>query len=562
MRTDFKTFISEHVENKRGPFLTLTNTKAMEAVPEKARQLIGTGSTDPSVPPFMTAVAMTEQNFVGLLHVMWEQNGYTKETIDKIKKEPEKFDVEYEVYEGGHGFRLYFVDGVINKDAPSNTKAREAKIPVFKPTGLTTTIDARSSVELAKLDKETSAFFNKLLEETGKAFNVSALNLTAASSKDISDGARNVSIDPLQIISAKAGLRLAFGVVDSQVGKSVAKVEKLHNVDLTGPQQNFVTNKFYVPNFLLGNDTGLFRDKQTHYDFDCLVANDGNPFGMFTAVRKNDQYEGVLISTYNAVLSDLSNKKAQISALEEIIMAIAYSIAGSGRRTDVDTFLDRIIEAGKEATNDELKTVIAWATTFKKDFIYPVLTVRDQEINAVIETVGPDIRKIQRDLDATRDQIVQVGQQMSGLYMKAQELAAQKIGAELMKKDRATALKMFSITAKSVLQNKFVNYFRFSGKKLYVYTNPIKVKVKGGLLFDIGRLVIIVPLEGQSPDQIRFYSLDRRPGNRSIPHAFEGQQHVCWGNQRDNIIRAIDRGDLMSIVNIVIAFATSVSVLG
>jgi len=554
-------FVKDHTEAKN-TYLTLSNQAAFKAaeVPDDVVQMIATGSSDPDIPSMVKTVAAKQQNLVGLINILFEAEGYDAEFCTAVRDHPEKYSIDFSTYYASQEVQILFVNEIIDTAAPAQKVKKKATHKVKEKgageDGGAIAFNARAAAELGKLPEDYQAILTKLLTDFSAVYGITNIAVTANSPKDIVGGKQVCFVNIFETLkSPTPKVSLLFGFIDSHAAIDAAVKTDIAGVPLTDAQQDFITTRYSVPFYITSSShTTLFPDKSVRYDTENIIVPDGSILGTYNAMVHSTLYKNVILTIGNNPIGNLTDPAAIKALFYELIYSLCYTLHAAEKTEAATKLLDDLIIA----TADKAPIVLELAKSIKKDLSYPVHTLPEASLKRVLETVGPDIKKIQRDLLAKLVELDTQTLRLRNLYEEVEKLHALKLGMQLSKQDKSAQIKKVMDHIKLVLANKYVKYLRIEGQVLVVHTHPIIIKIPGGIAFDVGRLMIVIPLVARTPDQVKFYSLDRRPGGRSLPHSHDDQR-VCWGNQADNILKALQASDLLSIVNIVLNYATSVN---
>ena len=108
-------FAGEYLDDKTNSWLTLQDEEDLKTgeIPKEVLKTVHTGSTSSAVPSMVQVVPAAQGNLVGLLNIMFKTKELDHETVTDIRSHPERYKLDFTVYEAGSDFRLIILNDVL-----------------------------------------------------------------------------------------------------------------------------------------------------------------------------------------------------------------------------------------------------------------------------------------------------------------------------------------------------------------------------------------------------------------------------------------------------------------
>jgi hypothetical protein len=249
----------------------------------------------------------------------------------------------------------------------------------------------------------------------------------------------------------------------------------------------------------------------------------------------------------------VSQHKDQIAnVVKQLAYALSFLLYSYKSKVIALEFLASSAELTKDLVPD------AWFKKIADEIVYPVTIIPPETIEMASKITEDNIGKLEESL--ARDFKTQASLQAE---LKRCEERIARTELELMinrieKRNKDKIIERAKNSVAAALTSVYVKALHLVGNHLILNTRNVEIMIPGGLVFDVGRLLVDIPIKGSVHD-IKFWNMDRRPNGSSVPHAFTNQS-VCWGNAEDWMNKAMKQGDVVTIINGIIGHATSVNI--
>jgi hypothetical protein len=562
-----KKFLDDYAGSS-GVWVTFNNNR-LERVAELPRELreyvktvaTSSGGTQSVIVPNRDAITR-------LLHHFINQSG-TPVTLEDLIATAENWSLKFDEYAEGPSFRILKVLSMEGQRAAAEAVPGQpvAKVAIgsLGHGQVRFALDETWTGVVASMSEAERTIVSSSIAEFCQAIGLSKAH--CVSSKAANSG-RNVAIEvfPTKDMAEsrnKGMMAIASGFVDREDSAAAPKtMDKLPSIDITlGEKQKvFYSDNYYVPGFLRGSGSrNLFPDKTVCYDAETIVLPDGTPIGLYSGVNKAGQCNTAYTLFYNDFIQ-ATNAESRRAAALEVAYGFMYLVNALRGKDIFATYIARLTEALAAIKSDDAKAITEWLVATAPKVNYPANRVSKGAVDIVMGNMGEQMKSIQLEIDRKQADINALFATITQRYQEMEALYGRKLGMEMARKNKEKHFDKLQEQVNAVCANKYIRSLHIYNGILYVYTNNVEVVIgNDDLVFDIGRLLIVAPMNKTGPDQIRFFNLDRRPNGKTIPHAHDGA-NVCWGNKAKDVDAALRHGDIVTLINLLLFFATTVNI--